>query len=433
MKKTILFLSLLVATLSMTSCSDSSDDAPKEPDTYRRSVIIYMAAQNSLGSAGAARIDSTEIMRGAMNLTNTSDNVFLFMDDARMPRIYRIHRYRNRTLIDKLWVAATDVYSTDPAVLRDLLGYVKDNYPSLSYGLVMWSHADGWLPSSNVINTMKSNAFDGVLRSFGIDVGPGGSMSSDRDSNGRTGAQMNIADMKSAIEQSGVHLDYIFFDACLMQNIEVAYELRSVTDYVVASATSTSAYGGYYDNLLPKALMAYPATDANVALIADQYYYDAVENPDLKRYYEQTGNVISVVKTSELESLATATATYLGKVFADRAEPSLGGVTAYSNTNYFTFPDFYDLGGVMHRLLSAEDFAAWKEVADRCIIKHHASSRFIQGYYHGSAIYANLYDADNILGCSMYVPRDSYRYSAHNEAFRSTAWYGAAGWSTTGW
>ena len=47
----ILFLSLSIFALA--SCSSSDDDdtngSDPEPNTYRHSVIVYLAAQNSLG------------------------------------------------------------------------------------------------------------------------------------------------------------------------------------------------------------------------------------------------------------------------------------------------------------------------------------------------------------------------------------------------
>lgn len=420
-------------TLSLVSCSDhSDDDAPHGPTSIRRSLIIYMAAQNSLGSSGAARLDSAEIARGAMSL-NDNDNIFLFIDDVHRPRLYRLYRYRGRTITDKVWTSPTDLCSTDPATLRDLLTHIRTTYPSQSYALVLWSHADGWLPSTNVVNTLDSIPSVTALRSFGIDVGTAGSMTTDRDSTGHTGPQMDIDQLERAIQQSHIHLDYIFFDACLMQNIEVAYQLRHVTDYIIASATSTSAYGGYYDNLLPRALLLYPANDANVSLIADQYYYDAVLNPDLKKYYGQTGNAISVIKTSQLDTLARVTANYLPHIFANRAEPPLPQVTAYANSTYFTTPDYYDLGALMHHLLTPTQYAHWQQVAQQSIIHHRASSRYIQGYYHGSAVTATLYDPDHILATSIFVPRDRYTFYNYNQAFRYTPWYQDAGWSTTGW
>ena len=67
-------------------------------------------------------------------LVYTCHNVFLFIDDMKKPRLYRICRYRNNTFYPKVLAWSTDLCSSDPATLRDLLKYVSTNYPSESYG-----------------------------------------------------------------------------------------------------------------------------------------------------------------------------------------------------------------------------------------------------------------------------------------------------------
>ncbi|MGN1214297.1 MAG: hypothetical protein ACI4TR_05315, partial [Bacteroidaceae bacterium] len=133
--KHLLYIPLISLCCILTSCSDEeSISIPKyesisipKYDTYRRSVIIYMAAQNSLGSAGASRLDSAEIVRGASKLTDPHDNVFLFIDDMQKPRLYRICRYKNNTFFPKVLTWSTDLCSSDPATLCNLLKYVSTN------------------------------------------------------------------------------------------------------------------------------------------------------------------------------------------------------------------------------------------------------------------------------------------------------------------
>lgn len=494
MNKTIfrLFLPvlMLLITAMMAACSDSDNNSKKNDSqdttiTYRRSLIVYMAAQNSLGDAGAARLDSAEIVAGVTRMTSTRDNVFLFIDDGSKPRVYRYYRAGKTGNVhayeQKILTWADDVNSGDPATLRDLLRFISISYPSTSYGLVMWSHGNGWIPSTNVQNTMSQNSTSSMAynpsslplsagtaayaspslpisagsaayasaeekypSAFGVDVGEGGDMENDTDSLGKMGTQMDITDMADAIEQSGVHLDYILFDACLMQCVEVAYDLRNVTDYIVASASSTSGYGGYYVNLLPQALMVYPANDYNVTLIASQYYYDAVQNPNtdaitgqsLRTEYGNCGVAISVIKTSELENLASITGTYIPRYITNRQEANVQEAQAYSTTDLFNMPDYYDMGSAMNLLLSSDDYESWLQQAEKCIIFHHVSNTYTIGAYNGRELYVPLTDSEHVLGVSMFVPRrifDGYPYSPYNTYFQQTSWYAAASWAQTGW
>ena len=439
------FVLAVLFSMFLASCSsdDDSKDDP-EPVAYRRSLIIYMAAQNSLGYEddefySASTIDSMDIYKGVGRTTDTSDNIFLFIDDDRLPRLYRLYRQGGRsqlrTMISKVFTWPDDACSTDPATLHEVLSYVGTNYPSQSYGLVMWSHGSGWQLSNNVQNTLKKT----TVRSFGVDVGEGGDMESDTDKDDKMGVQMDIADMATAIARSGIYLDYIFFDACDMQGIEVAYELKDVTSYVIGSATVTSGYGAYYTNFIPEALMAsYPISDENAIKIAHSYYYDTVENEKLQKYYDGIGNVNSVIKTSQLENLAAVTGQYISKAIKGRQSPDMSGVQRYSDSEVFYSPDQFDMGSALYRLLGDADYATWRAEADKCIIAHNASSKYMLYINDVQEVYATLDDPDHVVGVSMFVPQDifdspSYKKFPFNKQFRSTAWYKAANWVATGW
>ena len=446
-----LFTLALSLIMMLGSCSSSDDDnngndgKEEHQQTYRRSVVIYLAAQNSLGYtepgyASASLLDSLEIIRGIAQMSNTKDNIFLFIDDEQRPRLSRIYRYggngQTRTMVslEKTW--ALDVNSADPATLNEVLKYVDAKFPSESYGLVLWSHGSGWQLSTHVQNTLESSKSRPY--SFGVDVGAAGNMEDDTDSRGRMGVQMDIADMATAIAKSGVHLDFIFFDACEMQDIEVAYELKDVTDYVIASATLTSAYGAEYTNFIPHALFAYPFNDANAIKMASQYYFDAVSNESLRDYYGDMGNVNSVIKTSELENLAAVTGLYINKVITNRQSVDMEGVQHYGDNVHYYSPAHYDMGCVLGKLLSDADYQAWRAEADKCIIAHNASSKYLLCHLGNERIFAEVEDPDHMVGVSMFVPNEMYDSETYikypfNTQFQTTAWYAAAQWSKTGW
>lgn len=82
--------------------------------------------------------------------------------------------------------------------------------------MVYWSHGEGWIPYP-VTST----------RWVGQDTGDGDK-------------RMNISALASVLDEIP-HLDFLLFDACFMQSVEVAYELRSYTDYFLASPTEIPA------------------------------------------------------------------------------------------------------------------------------------------------------------------------------------------------
>lgn len=138
---------LLIAITVTASCSDDDNSGGSNKNKgIRRTVVMYVSAENSLGYNGFNKNDSTEIMAGSQFL-NERDQLIMYIDDAKNPRIYRFYKgCKGPSLVKRF---NENLCSSDPHVLRDILEGVKVEYPSESYGLVLWSHADGWLPSWN--------------------------------------------------------------------------------------------------------------------------------------------------------------------------------------------------------------------------------------------------------------------------------------------
>ena len=425
---------LLFALLTATACSDDDNGSGNNNKKgIRNTVVMYVSAENSLGYQKFHNSDSTEIMAGSQFL-NSRDQMIMYVDDAQNPRIYRIYKgCRKPQLLKKF---STNLCSSDPETLRELLSWVKQTYPSERYGLVMWSHADGWLPSWNT--DYKSS------KSFGIDVGTGGDMKYDTDSRFRYGASMEIEDLARAVSESGMRPQYIFFDACLMQCIEVDYALRDVTDYVVACPISTPAIGANYTTLMRDGLFT-----GNPEDIAEKYFSYITSLP-LSNVYSDFGLVISCVKTSELENLAAETRKYISKIkaygddvsAAEKNYPDMSNVMNYSPYMHELFcrPHYYDLNAAMKKMLPSYEYMTWKTQLDKCIVYKNASSEFFVCYdRYDKSIYLDV-DLDNYCGISAFIPQEIYTRNANecifgdlNEEFRYTEWYKDAGWEEALW
>lgn len=102
--------------------------------------------------------------------------------------------------------------SASGATLERVLRTVWRLCPSDGYGLLFFSHATGWLPEGGLQAPL-------VSRSIGLDQG----------------SEMSLDAFVSAIP-SGMPLDYVIFEACLMAGAEVALALAGHTDWVLASS-----------------------------------------------------------------------------------------------------------------------------------------------------------------------------------------------------
>lgn len=447
-----LWLVLCMAVV-MTGCHDDAPETDGAQTQGRRTVLVYMAAENSMQEVylpddlGQQHKDSAELVRGSKYLS-AQDRLLLFIDDKTAPRLYQLRPGGGAPRLVQAWT--DDVCSTSPDVLRDVLDRVVEQAPAQEYGLVMWSHGTGWVPSTNKdyaepsaatagsstkICQKPSETSAGSLLAWGIDVGAGGD--GDEAADGRWGAQMDVADMAQAIAHSRMkHVKYVFFDACLMQSVETCHALREVADYVVASPISTPMAGACYEGAVRKGLFS-----SNPADIARAYFAAATDPDRQVGEYDDFGMVISVVQTDRLPALAEAVKTALPLTpLCRRESPDMTGVLNYAHYAYkYDYrPHNYDVACALRRLLPAEsaELAACLETLEAAVVCRLATDEFWIGSWEG---YQKV-DAEAFSGIAMFVPQKVYttnaKYCSHgdlNEAFAETSWYAAAGWAETGW
>ena len=211
-----------------------------------------------------------------------------------------------------------------------------------------------------------------------------------------------------------------------MQCVEVAYELRDVTDYLIASPISIAAAGAYYTHMLERGFFSANPTD-----IAKTYYED-VTSEELARVYDDFGIVISALKTKELDALAAAVRTALADIDFS-AYPDLTDAHAYHvySYNYYFRPHYYDMRSALRHLLTYAQFSPVEAALTRATAFYAATHKYWVGPrdsdYHSLAL-------SECCGVSMFFPQKAYADNAsrcdfgnHNETYTQTAWAKAIG------
>jgi len=120
--------------------------------------------------------------------------------------------------------------SVSEANLESLLNLVTSYSTTGKYSLLIGCHGSGWTPrgSDNTMPRASSRAFGGTEQA----------------------AQYNISDLRDAIAQSQMKkVGFICFDDCYMANVETAYALKDVTDYLVGSTSEVLADGIPYSEV----------------------------------------------------------------------------------------------------------------------------------------------------------------------------------------
>lgn len=400
---TVAIMFLIVATCSFFACSKDDDTPPVvSPYAESRTVMVYMVAENSLSPN--ATTDVQEMLVGMNNDTlNVNDRLVIYLDDVKSPRIYVVDKTTKKTLLSDLTPVITyeeDVNSASAEQLGAFVDYVKTHYPAESYGLVMWSHASGWVPSS--YDGDRSGETSSMRKAFGVDNGKNISTKY----GGNNGHQMEIADMASVLE--GETFDFIFFDACVMQTIEVAYELRHLADYLIASPAEIPAPGANYKTMM-RAMFS--KEDVVTRIMTD---YE-------REYRNSYGLVISAVNTSVLEDYATYMKSIVAHYRSEMMELDVSSVLNYMHYGTWTtnFPDFLDMQGVMLQVLDNEEFAQWKVETDKVVTCVHAGCWY-SNYPKGKV----TIDDAQCCGMSMFIPFEKYAFNswAFNDEYLKTSW-----------
>ena len=389
-----LFQGFLLACSMLMFMACSSDDAP-EPEPAHRTVLVYIGAENSLYSYVSDDLD--EMIQGAGDIP-ASDNLLVYVDDRSTPRIYKISMEKGKGTSSVVKEYSTDLCSSDPAVLRDVCRWVTENYSAASYGLVLWSHGNGWLPAKEVRDT----------RSVIID--------NNSNTSSNSGPEMEISALKEVLMEvfGNRGLDFILFDTCFMQSVEVAYELRNVAQWLVATPAEMPGTGSPYDKLIKSIF----ASSVDVEGIVNTYYNEYIDDSD----YE--GIIISAVKTSELDAFAQVSAPLVQHYLLDNAITE--GVFVYLPIAVNSYPFYHDMKGLMLKNVPENELQEWMTQLQKTVPYLKATDTWFSVFagWGGGSFHVNH---EQCSGLSMYVSSQMSGSTADkarwNEYVKTLEWY----------
>jgi hypothetical protein len=380
-----------------------------------------MSAENNL--TGYTDSDLREMIQGRKLVGNDCDLLF-YCDHASKTEKPFIARIQNKESlpIDTLYHYPSDFYSSESSHFMEILQRMTQLSPAQEYALVFWGHANGWILENDGVNIIR--------RAYGVDNG-------DNESSPRIkepSRWLNIPDMAKCFQQLGIHWKFIFFDCCNMQNVEVAYELRNATDYIIASPAEITGAGAPYNTVVPD------------FFIQDGEQMGIKICEDYNAQFDYVGGhlPISVVATSKMQALADATRQVLPEITAwlQTETPTKGIIYYYNydadyNRNYF--PEYgkvmYDMNDMIRTSLANEPtkFEKWATAFSEAVFYAETST-----LWHTNTIRFDDHDfevtAEKFGGMSMFFPLPKYEQSEHkyNEEIKQMQWYQAIGWNTVG-
>lgn len=332
----------------MVGVSCSNGDSPDGPDVpvtpVGQTVFMFFPWSNSLLSDFRRTVEDMQTVVAQRSMKDERIMVFMATSE-REAVLFELKKQNGRCLTDTLR-RYSDRPFTSRQWLTSLFSEVMTLAPASRYGMVVGCHGLAWVPVQGQRNARKRlgsqekiDEEDNLYKEERIDKegepndlmhfevqGPvttrfiGGTYPE---------TQIETTDLADAMADAGFHTEYILFDACYMSSVEVAYELKDVTHYLIASPTEVLSYGFPYITM-GKHLLGTP----NYKGIADSFisFYSS---------YNLPYGTVAVTDCTQLDALA-AIAQQINAAAAEQLVPNgVQIMDGYSPTL------FYDLGHLM--------------------------------------------------------------------------------------
>ncbi len=231
-------------------CEDDDEVVEPQPPVVEEqdpvadhTLLVYIAGENSL--SGYCDPNVRAMQQGLLAADSTL-NLVVFEDNQKLSQSLLFRLVRHGEKIDTVTIATfDDLNSADYEVMEQVVQLAFNTCPARHNGVVLWSHAMSWIPStefdSKVANTATALKRESAATRSAT---PPTYFGQDNTS------YMELWDLRKALEV-GPHLDYILVDACFFSTVEVAYELRGVADYIMAAPTEVFGTGYPYAEMLP--------------------------------------------------------------------------------------------------------------------------------------------------------------------------------------
>lgn len=269
------------------SCEEEYNINNRETSTTQQTFFFYMPwAGSTIYNAFLNNIKHLEnaISKNQSSISNKRVLVFISKSD-RKSHLFEVKIKNGKCIRDTLQEYTSPTLNTEEGI-SNIFHDMKTAAPAEKYALLIGSHGMGWLPVGTTVpqSTLAKPSLFGKAnkiprtRYFGHQTD--------------TKFQADIKTLADALKRENLHMGYILFDDCYMANIETAYELRAVTDYLIASTCEIFMEGIPYEKVGTYLLNA----EFNNVCKGFLSFYNA---------YNPPCGTLSVTDCRETEALAT--------------------------------------------------------------------------------------------------------------------------------
>ena len=312
--------------------------------------LVYMAGDNNL--EGAGRDDLNEMKQ----VGSTADvNVLVQFDtESNKTTRYRIEKNKLKTL-QKMG----GVDCGDPKVLTDFIKWGMTNFPAQRYLVDVWNHGGGWenLPADYDYDSIRATRPQAAARLKRIKRSvfrttikkiakrPPGARAIAIDCGSHD--YLDNQELRNAVFSAlpgGKKIDILGCDACLMNMMEIGYEMKDTANYMVGSEETEPGAGWPYAAIL-KSLVAKPTmAPADLAKIIVSEY---------GKWFQKNGDTAtqSALDLGQIDATAQAVNALADALLKDLNAVAGAVSLARDKTQKFEMPEYIDLGDFASQLI----------------------------------------------------------------------------------
>ncbi|MFW5891089.1 MAG: clostripain-related cysteine peptidase [bacterium] len=333
-------------------------------------VYVYMAADNDMSAQSL--LDISEIEEGTIAVKNSSVLIYLDRKDGNICNAYILVENGKSRIIKEI----EEKNSGDEETLKKFIEFGKLNFNSTNNFIILWNHGNGWYDDGKEIEESK--------RAIGYDE--------------KTEDWLNLFELENGLKTLGKKWEMIIFDACLMNGIEIIYQLKDLSDYILGSAEEVPMLGYNYSKILP--IFSIEKEIENIGKeIIDETIREYNENKLFSTYSLISANYINEL-FAEIDLLSTELTNNITKV-KEMEEELKRDMLTYSSIDgdYSKNTEYSDLGDFLEKIeksIELSQVSFLKEILNKMVIYKNTTDNFSE------------LKLENSSGLSIYLPFDEY-------------------------
>ncbi|MCK4241048.1 MAG: hypothetical protein KAX30_05440 [Candidatus Atribacteria bacterium] len=371
-KYTIIFV-LLILSISLAGCFIN----PPVPNIPEWTVMVYLAADNNLESAGINDINEMEMVGSTtdVNIVVQADRIpgyDISNSNWTNTRRYYIIQDFDPFQINSQFNDLGELNMGDPQTLVDFASWAITTYPAKKYLLVIWNHGGGFRSPS-----------PGLTKDIAWDYTSGDKITMPE-------LEYALLAISAQIEKK---IDIVGMDACLMAMTEVAYQIKDYADILVASEENEPGDGWPYDTILSQLVVNPTTSPEQLATdIVDKYIYS----------YPSYDVTQSAIDLNYMSTLADQLSDLAQAIINDSLTPKINYILAAYYSQHYSdyYHDFIDLYDFCNKI---SNYSNSLEVKTISLIVQQTLLNFtvINSGYNGWSI-------SDSKGLSIYFPYTAY-------------------------